>query len=108
MLHSPLQTIPTPEKVISKLFTTCTNFSHRWFHSCVVLSGLDENTVFAKVQIYNQGKLQLTKEFTTILDPVLDGNGILILGQEQDSFGGGFDAFQSFQGRISQFNMYNR
>ena len=80
----------------------------RWYHSCVVLTGLDEDTVFAKVQIFSQGQLQLTKEFTTILDPVQGGNGILILGQEQDSFGGGFDKFQSFQGEISQFNMYNR
>ena len=80
----------------------------KWYHSCVVLTGLDENSVFAKVQIWSQGKLQLTKEFTTILDPVLDGNGILILGQEQDSYGGGFDKFQSFSGQIAQFNMFTR
>ena len=73
-----------------------------------MLTGLDENSVFAKVQIWSQGSLRFTKEFTTILDPVLDGNGLLILGQEQDSFGGGFDKFQSFSGKISQFNMFQR
>ena len=57
---------------------------------------------------YNKGTLRFTKEFTTILDPVLDGNGLLILGQEQDTFGGGFDKFQSFSGKISQFNMFQR
>ena len=56
---------------------------------------------------YNKGTLRFTKEFTTILDPVLDGNGLLILGQEQDTFGGGFDKFQSFSGKISQFNDVN-
>ena len=55
-----------------------------------------------------KGTLRFTKEFTTILDPVLDGNGLLILGQEQDTFGGGFDKFQSFSGKISQFNMFER
>ena len=80
----------------------------RWYHSCVVLTGLDENSVYAKVQIYSQGSLRFTKEFTTILDPVVDGNGLLILGQEQDSFGGGFDQFQSFSGEIAQFNMFER
>ena len=54
------------------------------------------------------GTLRFTKEFTTILDPVLDGDGLLILGQEQDTFGGGFDKFQSFSGKISQFNMFQR
>ena len=49
-----------------------------------------------------------TKEFTTTLDPVFDGTGLLILGQEQDSFGGGFDKFQSFSGKISQFNVFQR
>ena len=55
-----------------------------------------------------KGTLRFTKEFTTILDPVLDGNGLLILGQEQDTFGGGFDKFQSFSGKISQVNMFQR
>ena len=55
-----------------------------------------------------KGTLRFTKEFTTILDPVLDGDGLLILGQEQDTFGGGFDKFQSFSGKISQFNMFQR
>ena len=66
------------------------------------------NKFFWALTLFVIGELKLTREFTTILDPVLDGNGILILGQEQDSFGGGFDKFQSLSGKISQFNMYSR
>ena len=80
----------------------------RWVHYCVVLTGLDENSEFAKVQIWFQGRQKLTKEFKTTFDPQKDGKGILIVGQEQDSYGGGFDKFQSFSGKISQFNIFNR
>ena len=81
---------------------------HRWLHSCVVLSGLDPDTKLAKIKMYVQGKLENTAEFKTILDPAKDGKGMMILAQEQDSFGGGFDRKQSFAGSISQFNMFER
>ena len=80
----------------------------RWLHSCVVLSGLDPDTKLAKIKMYLQGKLEKTAEFKTILDPAKDGEGLIILAQEQDSFGGGFDRKQSFAGIISQFNMFER
>ena len=81
---------------------------HKWLHSCVVLSGLDPDTKLAKIKMYVQGKLEKTAEFKTILDPAKDGKGMMILAQEQDSFGGGFDRKQSFAGSISQFNMFER
>ena len=34
--------------------------------------------------------------------------GTLVLGQEQDSVGGGFDADQSFQGMLSNVNVWDR
>ena len=37
-----------------------------------------------------------------------DGSGILILGQEQDIPGGGFDAKQSFSGHLTQVNFWRR
>lgn len=80
----------------------------RWFPVCVVLSGLDPNTEFAKIQIWFSGNLVKVSEFTTILDPEKDGQGILILAQEQDSFGEGFDKKQSFVGNIAQFNIFER
>ena len=57
----------------------------RWYPVCLVLSGLDPNTEFAKIQTWSDGKLVAVDEFTTILDPEKDGQGILILAQEQDS-----------------------
>ena len=42
------------------------------------------------------------------MDPEKDGQGILILAQEQDSFGEGFDKKQSFIGNIAQFNIFGR
>ena len=35
------------------------------------------------------------------------GGGTLVLGQDQDSVGGGFDADQSFQGMLSYVNMWD-
>ena len=63
---------------------------------------------FAKIQTWSDGKLVAVDEFTTILDPEKDGQGILILAQEQDSFGEGFDKKQSFIGNIAQFNIFGR
>ena len=34
--------------------------------------------------------------------------GSLVLGQEQDSVGGGFDTDQSFQGMLSNVNIWNK
>ena len=80
----------------------------RWLHTCVVLTGLDPDTELAEVKMFVQGQLEKTAQFKTILDPAKDGEGLMILAQEQDSFGGGFDRKQSFAGTISQFNMFER
>ena len=74
----------------------------------MVLTGLDPDTEFAKIKIFLQGRLEKTVQFKTILDPANDGKGIVILAQEQDSFGGVFDQKQSFNGVLSQVNMFQR
>jgi len=79
-----------------------------WVHVCAVLSGLDPNSEWAGIKIFLQGLLVLEDPFKTILDPATDGKGIMILGQEQDTFGGGFDPRESFSGQIAQFNMFTR
>ncbi|XP_051897285.1 C-reactive protein-like [Pristis pectinata] len=38
----------------------------------------------------------------------MTGGGVVILGQEQDQVGGGFDAEQSFVGELSQVNLLDR
>ena len=35
------------------------------------------------------------------------GKGLLVLGQEQDSMGGGFSANEAFVGTITQFNIWD-
>ena len=37
----------------------------------------------------------------------IHGGGSLVLGQEQDSVGGGFDASQSFQGMLTNVNVWS-
>ena len=41
------------------------------------------------------------------LGHVIRGGGILVLGQEQDSFGGSFDANQSFIGKMTGVNIWD-
>ncbi|XP_077973714.1 sushi, von Willebrand factor type A, EGF and pentraxin domain-containing protein 1-like isoform X2 [Styela clava] len=38
----------------------------------------------------------------------IPGGGVLVIGQEQDSLGGGFSASQEFLGTISHFNIHDR
>ena len=40
-------------------------------------------------------------------DHVISNNGIVILGQDQDSYGGGFEDEQSFFGELYLVNMWN-
>ena len=39
---------------------------------------------------------------------VINTDGILTIGQDQDSHGGGFDASQGFIGELTDLNMWNR
>ena len=39
---------------------------------------------------------------------VIKNNGIAILGQDQDNYGGGFDQDQSFVGEMYGVNMWNK
>uniref|UniRef100_A0ABM0GWW2 Pentraxin family member n=1 Tax=Saccoglossus kowalevskii TaxID=10224 RepID=A0ABM0GWW2_SACKO len=38
----------------------------------------------------------------------IQGGGVLVLGQDQDVVGGGFDPFQAFVGKMTNFNLWNR
>ena len=42
------------------------------------------------------------------IEGILVADFSLILGQEQDEFNGGFEAYKSFSGRITQFNIWGR
>lgn len=38
-----------------------------WYHSCIVLTGLDENSVYARIQVWCQGTLRFAKAGVNIL-----------------------------------------
>lgn len=70
-----------------------------WHHICVTWSGSSNNWV-----IYVDGE---RKDMGSGTDSYRDiyGNGILILGQDQDSFGGNFT--EPFFGNITDLNVWN-
>ncbi|XP_061885947.1 C-reactive protein-like [Entelurus aequoreus] len=71
-----------------------------WHSMCATWNS--ENGV---AQLWVDGK-QTVKRFIHSGQPI-SGDFITILGQEQDSYSGGFDAKQSFIGMISRFHMWD-
>ncbi|MEW8048125.1 MAG: DUF4347 domain-containing protein, partial [Candidatus Thiodiazotropha sp.] len=64
-----------------------------------------ENTT-GELKVYVDGVLQHTE--TSFRDGVtLEGGGTFLLGQEQDSVGGGFQAYQRFEGDIYDVRIYD-
>ncbi|MES9914680.1 MAG: Ig-like domain-containing protein [Candidatus Thiodiazotropha sp. 4PDIV1] len=59
-----------------------------------------------ELKIYIDGELEYTE--SSFRDGVtLESGGTFILGQEQDSLGGGFQAYQRFEGDIYDVRIYN-
>ncbi|CAI9611265.1 unnamed protein product [Staurois parvus] len=71
-----------------------------WRHICVTW---DSNT--GVVQLLVNGKLYPRR--VSMKGSSIAAEGSIVLGQEQDSFGGGFDAKQSFVGEISDVHMWD-
>jgi len=73
----------------------------RWHHICVTW----ENTA-GSWKLYKDGKFGFAgKGFKT--GHVIRGGGALVLGQEQDSVGGSFDANQCFIGEMTDVNIWD-
>ncbi|XP_072829647.1 neuronal pentraxin receptor [Vicugna pacos] len=72
-----------------------------WHHICIAWTTRD-GLWFA----YQDGELQGSGENLAAWHPIKP-HGILILGQEQDTLGGRFDATQAFVGDIAQFNLWD-
>ncbi|XP_043938339.1 mucosal pentraxin-like [Protopterus annectens] len=72
-----------------------------WIHYCISWQSYS-----GKVQVWMNGK----RLSYSILNKgyVIPQNPSIILGQEQDSFGGGFDTRQSFVGEIADVHMWDR
>uniref|UniRef100_A0A8C5Q688 Neuronal pentraxin receptor n=1 Tax=Leptobrachium leishanense TaxID=445787 RepID=A0A8C5Q688_9ANUR len=73
-----------------------------WHHICVAWTTRD-----GMWTAYQDGKKRGSNENLSAWHPIKP-NGIIILGQEQDTVGGHFDATQSFVGEVAQFNMWDR
>ncbi|XP_051865804.1 mucosal pentraxin-like isoform X3 [Pristis pectinata] len=59
-----------------------------------------------RITLWADGRRSLVK--TARQGQKVTGGGVVILGQEQDQVGGGFDAKQSFVGELSQVNLWDR
>lgn len=72
-----------------------------WHHICVTWEGNSGSWKF-----YRNGELK--KEDTSFKKGhTISKGGTLVLGQDQDSVGGGFDTSDSFQGMLSNVNIWN-
>nr|XP_056719772.1 neuronal pentraxin-1-like [Euleptes europaea] len=72
----------------------------KWHHICVTWSTRD-----GIWETYQDGVRRGSGENLAPWHPVKPG-GVFVLGQEQDTLGGRFDATQAFIGEISDFNMW--
>ncbi|XP_023670199.1 neuronal pentraxin receptor [Paramormyrops kingsleyae] len=74
----------------------------KWQHVCVSWSLRD-----GVWKAYQGGKLKGEGAGLAAWHPIRPG-GVLILGQEQDTLGGRFDAAQALVGELAQFNLWDR
>ena len=75
---------------------------NHWHHICTTW----ENTAGAWSFYINGTLWKNGDDFKT--GRVIDNNGIFVLGQDQDSYGGRFEQYQSFIGQMSGVNMWDR
>nr|AAA64995.1 apexin [Cavia porcellus] len=74
----------------------------KWHHICITWTTRD-----GLWEAFQDGEKLGTGENLAPWHPIKSG-GVLILGQEQDTVGGRFDATQAFVGELSQFNIWDR
>ncbi|XP_017161028.1 neuronal pentraxin receptor b [Poecilia reticulata] len=75
---------------------------NEWQHICVSWTLRD-----GVWKAFQGGKMKGRGEGLAAWHPIKPG-GVLILGQEQDTLGGRFDASQALVGELSQFNLWDR
>ncbi|ROT78797.1 putative glycine receptor subunit alpha-4 isoform X3 [Penaeus vannamei] len=75
---------------------------NQWAHFCISFHHpTGEWKIYLDGEMTDKGAFPMTSES-------LVGSGAYIIGQEQDSFGGGFQRDQSFSGEITQLNFWSR
>ncbi|KAJ7335989.1 Neuronal pentraxin-1 [Desmophyllum pertusum] len=86
----------------NRITNTAPNNDGHWHHICA-----NWENVAGSWDLYIDGA-HLANGDNLKKGHVIDNNGIFILGQEQDNYGGGFQQYQSFLGQMSGVNMWNR
>ena len=88
-------------------------FFNQWMHMCAVFTATNSSNpdVFdSKIELYINGSR--IAETTQTLDKdqfkTVEGGGVLIIGQEQDSIGGYFDDTQSWSGSVTQLEIWSK
>ncbi|KAJ8251712.1 hypothetical protein GJAV_G00224290 [Gymnothorax javanicus] len=74
----------------------------KWHHICVTWTTRD-----GVWEAYQDGVLRGNGENLAPYHPIKP-QGVLVLGQEQDTLGGGFDATQAFVGEMANFNIWDK
>ncbi|XP_036408945.1 neuronal pentraxin-1-like [Megalops cyprinoides] len=74
----------------------------KWHHICVTWTTRD-----GVWEAFQDGVLKTTGDNLAPYHPIKP-QGVLVLGQEQDMLGGGFDATQAFVGEMANFNIWDR
>lgn len=72
-----------------------------WHHICVSWESATGSWKFYKDGVVKHEDTDFKRGYT------IRQGGTLVLGQEQDSVGGGFDSTQSFQGMLSFVNVWD-
>lgn len=71
-----------------------------WHHICVQWRSL-----YGELWVYEEG-LEIDYQRPFQIGHVIPEDGVLIVGQEQDSFGGNFDANQNYIGELTDLNIW--
>ncbi|XP_028912568.1 neuronal pentraxin-1 [Ornithorhynchus anatinus] len=74
----------------------------KWHHICITWTTRD-----GVWEAYQDGTQGGNGENLAPYHPIKP-QGVLVLGQEQDTLGGGFDATQAFVGELAHFNVWDR
>ena len=84
-------------------FTSTNLYDDTWQHVCLTWENTQGVTkLYKDGQFTEQVTNHATKNYT------LKAGGFLVLGQEQDSIGGGFDRNQTLHGRLASVNMWDK
>ncbi|XP_073456464.1 adhesion G protein-coupled receptor D2 [Aquarana catesbeiana] len=71
----------------------------KWHHLCITWQKLN-----GTMALYADGKWKAYSKLSALEDIIKDG--IFIIGQDQDSYGGTFKEKESFSGNITEFNVW--